>query len=78
MSYYVCECGEQFEEDQEGAREHMLEQHLDLIESRFDEFIDDESNADERSFGSDRTDDEIYDEAIDDVTDELLDLFEEN
>ena len=74
MSYYVCECGEQFEEDQEGAREHMLEQHLDLIESRFEEFID-EANDDPED---ERTDDELYDEAIDDVTEELLDLFEEN
>jgi hypothetical protein len=74
MSYYVCECREQFEEDQEGAREHMLEQHLDLIESRFEEFLD-EANAD---LDDDRTDDEIYDDAIDDVTEELLDLFEEN
>jgi len=72
--YYVCECGEQFEEDQEGAREHMLEQHLDLIESRFDEFVDGASD----DFEDERTDDELYDEAIDDVTDELLDLFEEN
>jgi hypothetical protein len=76
MSYYVCECGEQFEEDQQGAREHMLEQHLDLIESRFDEFLDEASDA--QDFEEDRTDDEIYDEAIDDVTYELLDLFEEN
>ena len=34
---YICECGEVFEvaEDNEvlGAREHMLEQHLDLIET---------------------------------------------
>ena len=74
MSYYVCECGEQFEEDQEGAREHMLEQHLDLIESRFEEFID-EANDDPED---ERTDDELYDEAIDDVTEELLDFFEEN
>jgi hypothetical protein len=74
MSYYVCECGEQFEEDQQGAREHMLEQHLDLIESRFEEFFDD-ANAD---LDDDRTDVDIYDDAIDDVTEELLDLFEEN
>jgi hypothetical protein len=77
MSYYVCECGEQFEKDQQGAREHMLEQHLDLIDSRFEEFLDEARDSDDAG-EDERTDDEIYDEAIDDVTDELLDLFEEN
>ena len=74
MSYYVCECGEQFEEDQQGASEHVLEQHLDLIESRFEEFLDEADDDPD----DERTNEEIYDDAIDDVINELLDLFEEN
>jgi len=64
---FICECGEVFNDDQDGAREHMLDQHLDLIETRFEEFLDDEEAF------QDWTEDEIYDEAIEDVTDEMLD-----
>jgi hypothetical protein len=70
--FFVCECGEKFNEDQDGAREHVLEQHLDLVETRYDEFINDFE-----LFSEAETDEEIYDIAIDDVQDELLDAFEE-
>jgi hypothetical protein len=73
MPYYVCECGTQFDETQEGAQDHMLEEHLDLVESRYEEFLE-EAEADPTD---DRTDTEIYDEALDDVTEEMLDCFDE-
>jgi hypothetical protein len=71
--YYVCECGVFFNEDQDGARDHILEEHLDLVESRFDEFIE-EAEADTQD---DRSEGDIYDEAIDDVQEELLDAIDE-
>jgi len=71
--YYVCECGMCFDEDQTGAREHMLEEHLDLIETRFDEFLD-EAESDSND---ERSDGELYDDAIDDVQEELLDEIDE-
>jgi hypothetical protein len=70
--YYVCECGEEFDAERTGAREHMLEQHLDLIETRFDDFLSDVIDDD-----IDVSDAEIYEEAIDDVLDDLLDEFED-
>lgn len=69
--FYVCECGAEFDGEQNGAREHMLEEHLDLIESRFEDFLGDVEDD------SEVTDDEIYEDAIDDVLDELLDEFED-
>ena len=79
MAYFLCECGEKFPEDQEGAREHVLEQHLDLVETRFEEFFDEveDYSAQGDSRFEDLTIEEIYDEAVDDVTDELLDAIEE-
>ena len=71
--YYVCECGAAFNENQDFARDHILEEHLDLVESRFDEFIE-EAEAD---IQDDRPEGEIYDEAIDDVQEELLDAIDE-
>ena len=68
---YVCECGAKFNEEQEGVTEHVLEQHLDLVETRFEEFLDSEDIFDDLS------DDEVYDEAVEDVTDDLLDLVPE-
>ena len=63
---FICECGEVFNDDQDGAREHMLDQHLDLIETRFEDFVETEEMWD-------WSDDEMYEEAIDDVTEEMLD-----
>lgn len=68
--YYVCECGAEFNAEQEGAYEHMLEQHLDLIETRFEDFLGEVNDDD------DVTDQEIYEDAIEDVLDDLLDEFE--
>lgn len=66
---FICECGAEFDEDQTGAQEHMVEEHLDLVETRFGDFLDDaEENND-----NDQTDEEIYEDAIEDVTDEMLD-----
>ena len=72
--YFMCECGESFPEDQEGAREHVLEQHLDLIETRFEDFLDQVAAVDEED---DETLEEIYDEAVDDVQEDLLDCIPE-
>jgi len=69
MRYYVCECGAEFDDDQQGAREHMLDEHLDLIETRFEDLIN-EGVFEEENF----TEEEYYDEAIEEVTEELLDL----
>jgi len=70
--YFVCECGAEFDEEQNGAEEHMLEEHRDLIETRFEDFIDDAAENDEV------VDDELlFEEAIEDVTDEMLDQFME-
>jgi hypothetical protein len=65
---FICECGVTFNEEQEGAREHVTQQHLDLVETRFEDWFDDE-NSDTDAF----TDDELYEEAVEDVTEELLD-----
>jgi len=71
--HYVCECGEKFNQQADGAREHMLEQHLDLVETRFDDFLDC-ALANEEEFISD---DDLYDDAVDEITDELLDEFDD-
>lgn len=69
---YICECGEVFEvaEDNEvmGAREHMLEQHLDLIETAYQDYLD----ADDEIF-ADYTAEELYEDALEDVIDDMLD-----
>lgn len=65
---YMCECGEQFEDINEEARRHILDQHLDIVETRFEDFLDDANEHND-----DVSDDELYDEAVDDVVDELLD-----
>jgi hypothetical protein len=71
--YYVCECGVRFLEDEEDAeRDHMIDQHLDIIETRFEDFLDDAIANDDAV-----DDDELFDEAIDDVTNEMLDTFED-
>ena len=68
--YFVCECGKEFDEEQTGAPEHMLEKHLELVETRFEDFLDDAIENDE-----DTSDQELYEDALEDVTDELLDQF---
>jgi hypothetical protein len=69
--YYVCECGAKFNDEKEGASEHMLEQHLDLIESRFVDFLDDAIDN-EQEF----KEEDLYEDAVEDTVDEMLDEFE--
>ncbi len=74
--FFICVCGDKFNEDQEGAVEHILEQHLDLVETRFDELLD-EAESDGQEVGYGDLDDALYDEAIEDTLDDLLDLVPE-
>lgn len=69
--YFVCECGIKFDEEQNGARDHVLERHLDLVEGRFNDFLDEAIAEDEIV-----EDEEVYEDAVEDVVDELLDMFE--
>ena len=66
---YICECGEQFEELGDETQAHVLDQHLDLIEDRFEDFVE------ELEFGeiTEWQGDELYQSAIDDVEEELMD-----
>jgi hypothetical protein len=66
---FVCECGLVFDEELTGAREHMIAAHLDLVETRYDDFLDDATEDPD----NDLTDQELYDEAIDDVVDDMTD-----
>ncbi len=70
--YFVCECGESFDANQTGAKDHMINEHRDVVETRFEDFLDDAIEADDDTF-----DQEIWEDAIDDVVDELLDCFPE-
>ena len=70
--YFVCECGAEFDEDKTGAAEHMLEQHLDLVESYFEDLIVSDEDGD---VFTEFTEEEIYDEALDEVIDDMLDQF---
>lgn len=66
---YICECGEQFEELGDETQDHVLEQHLDLVETRFEDFVE------ELEFGeiTEWQGDELYQSAINDVEQELMD-----
>lgn len=66
---FICECGEDFEDIGEETEAHVLEQHLDLVESRFEDFVE------ETEFGeiTEWTADELYQDAIDDVEEDLMD-----
>ena len=63
---YICECGEEFEEVGEDAYAHVLSDHLDLVEVMFEEFIEDGTVSEDEA-------DELYEDALYEVTDDLLD-----
>ena len=66
---FICECGEYFEDIGEETEAHVLEQHLDLVESRFEDFVE------EMEFGeiTEWTAHELHQDAIDDAEEYLMD-----
>ncbi len=66
---FICECGEMFEELGEETREHVLEMHLDLVESEFEDAVAELEFSDIPAW----TGDKLYDQAIEDVEEELMD-----
>jgi hypothetical protein len=67
---YICECGEQFDEIGEDAYQHVLGNHLDLVETLFEEFVEEYNNDGDIS---EEGANELYEEALYEVTDDLLD-----
>ena len=65
---YICECGEQFDEIDEQVYSHVLGEHLDLVETLFEEFVEElDGTVSEDEAG------ELYEDALYEVTDDLLD-----
>ena len=67
---YICECGEQFDDINEETQDHVLNYHLEQVEQAYADFIDD-VDVDEEI--EDTVLDDLYEEAILDVTEELMD-----
>jgi hypothetical protein len=65
---YTCECGDQFDEMGEDVYAHVLSAHLDLVETLFEEFVEELDGA-----VSEDEADELYEDALYEVTDDLLD-----
>jgi hypothetical protein len=65
---YICECGETFDDINEETQDHVLNYHLEQVEQAYADFIDDVDGEIE-----DTVLDDLYEEAILDVTDELMD-----
>jgi hypothetical protein len=71
--YYACECGNNFPEaNHESAKNHVAELHRDLVEARFEELLDEDDEFFEETNYSEG-EEQLYEEAIEDVTDELMD-----
>lgn len=66
---YICECGEQFEKLGDETQAHVLDQHLDLIEDRFEDFVEELEFSEITEWQGD----ELYQSAINDVEEELMD-----
>ena len=65
---YICECGEEFEELNEAAQDHVLEFHLDLVETAFEDYIE------EADYGvSEEAADDLYEDAVNEVVDDMFD-----
>jgi hypothetical protein len=72
--YYACECGNNFSEaNYESAKSHVAELHRDLVEARFEELLDEDDEFFEETNYSEG-EEQLYEEAIEDVTDELMDV----
>jgi len=72
--YYACECGNNFPEaNYESAKNHVAELHRDLVEARFEELLDEDDELFEETNYSEG-EDQLYEKAIEDVTDELMDM----
>ena len=65
---YICECGEEFDEMGEDVYAHVLSAHLDLVETLFEEFVEELDGT-----VSEDEADELYEDALYEVTDDLLD-----
>lgn len=64
----MCECGDFFEDLGDEAQDHVLELHLDLVETFFEDMIE------EADFNITEADaDALYEDAIADAVDELMD-----
>jgi len=66
---FICECGEEFDEIGDETQDHVLSAHLDLVETTFEDFVEEL----EFSELSEWAGDELYNDAIDDVEEELMD-----
>jgi hypothetical protein len=66
---YICECGEELEHiESEEAAVHVLESHLDVVESIFQDFVE------EAEFDLTEDDvDELYEDAVTATIEDLLD-----
>ncbi len=65
---YICECGEEFEEINEETQDHVLNFHLELVESAYQDLVGDSEQP-----LDDLDAEDLYEEAILDVEDELMD-----
>jgi hypothetical protein len=72
--YYACECGNNFPEMTwwESAKKHVAELHRDLVEARFEELLDEDEDDDDELFEDTKGEDQLYEEAIEEVTNELM------
>lgn len=68
--FYACDCGEVVEDKEDNLQGHVLDEHLDLVEMRFDELLD---RTPEEMDYEEYSDDELYNMAVDDVVGEILD-----
>lgn len=65
---YICECGEEFDEINEESQDHVLNFHLELVESAFEDLVEvSEGDLEEENI------EDLYEEAVLDVTDDLMD-----
>ena len=65
---YICECGDQFDEMGADVYQHVLGEHLDLVETLFEEFVEELDVAVSEDEAG-----ELYEDALYEVTDDLLD-----
>jgi hypothetical protein len=70
--FYVCECGDKFDVLGDEAEEHVIDQHLDLVENAFADLLDQDDSTFEET-GVSRGEEQLWEDAIDDVIGELMD-----
>jgi hypothetical protein len=66
---YICECGEEFDNiESVEPTDHVLEKHLDVVESIFEDYIEEADY-----YVSEESADDLYEEAIATAVEDLMD-----